>query len=64
METKKWFESKIVWVGLINTVIAILAIGGEFLQKAEFSPIAISAFITGVLTVVLRVWFTNTEITK
>lgn len=64
METKNWFQSKIVWVGVINTVIAMLTLGGEFLQKAEFSPVAVSVFITGILTVVLRIWFTDTPITK
>lgn len=64
MESKNWFESKIVWVGIINTLIASLTLAGEFLTKADFSPVAVTVLITGILTIILRVWFTDTEISK
>lgn len=64
METKKWYESKLVWVGIISTLIAILTLLGEFLQNGNFEPVAITTFTSGILVIILRIWFTNTQIKR
>lgn len=62
MDSKVWYQSKLVWLGVIQTLIGGLGVLGEFLQKADYSPFAMTAVATGILTVVLRVWFTNSVI--
>ena len=59
---KQWYESKTVWLGIIQFLIGSLTLLGEFLQKQDFSPVAVTLLGTGILSVVLRVWFTNTPV--
>lgn len=59
---KAWYESKLVWLGALQFLIGALGLLAEFLQKGDYSPFAVTMLVTGVLTVVMRVWFTNTEI--
>jgi hypothetical protein len=59
---KSWYTSKLFWLGVINFMIGSLALVGEFLSKSDFSPLAVTTLATGVLVVVLRVWFTDTKI--
>lgn len=59
---KKWYESKLVWLGVIQSLIGMLAVLGEYLSKGDFSPVAVVTLVSGFLTVILRVWFTNTVI--
>lgn len=61
---KKFYLSKMVWLGIIQTLIGSLGLIAEFLQKGEFSPASTVILFSGVLTVVLRVWFTDSAITK
>lgn len=62
MNSKSWYLSKIVWLGIIQTLIGGLGVLGEFLQKGDYSPFALTILATGILTVVLRVWFTTESI--
>jgi hypothetical protein len=62
MDQKPWWKSKIVWLGVINTLIAGLELGGVFLDTGDFSPVAISQLVIGILMVIARIWFTNTEL--
>jgi hypothetical protein len=62
MEVKKWYESKLTWLGIITTVIGVLEVVGAWMETASFQPQDFTALAVGVLTVVLRVWFTNTTI--
>lgn len=62
MELKAWYQSKIVWLSIIQFLIAFLGLLGEFLQKADYSPIAITMLFSAVLMVVMRIWFTDTTI--
>lgn len=62
MDSKIWYQSKLVWLGVIQTLIGGLGVIGEFLQKGDYSPFALTIVATGILTVALRVWFTNTPI--
>jgi hypothetical protein len=66
MGTKTALQSKIVWAGLLSTLLAVLPIIAVFLkavvpQWAVITDEAL-AMVTGILTVVWRIWFTNTTI--
>ncbi len=56
---KRWYTSKLVWLGIIQFVMGVAMQVAEFIETADFSPTAIAAIVLGVLTVVLRVWFTS-----
>lgn len=61
--SKPWYTSKLVWLGIINTLIGVLALLGEFFTRnAAITPIAITELVSGILLVVLRVWFTDKPI--
>jgi len=64
MQSKAWYESKILWLGVITTLIGALQLVAEFLKSGNFTPDAIVLLVVGVLGVVLRVWFTDTTIRK
>ena len=61
MVTKAWYESKLVWVNALSTIVAVLTMLSEgSLVPAESAPWVL--FGVGVLNLVLRIWFTNTPI--
>lgn len=62
MEGKVFFKSKIFWVAVIQTLISVTTIIAEFADKADISALAIGGLVTGILTIILRLWFTNSEI--
>ena len=55
---KEWYQSKTVHFNLIMTVVMI----SEFAQSIHPEWISVTALIAGVGNIVLRVWFTDTEI--
>ena len=61
MNMKAWYESKIVWVNAITTVVLA---AGVLLEQSLIPVVAVPYILGGVaiLNVVLRVWFTDTEI--
>ena len=59
---KKWYESKLVWLGVIQTLIGILGLVATFLEAGNFTAPAVVMLVIGALTVVLRVWFTDVPI--
>jgi hypothetical protein len=59
---KPWYQSKILWASVITFLIGVMGLVGEFLQKADYSPFAITLLLSGVLTFVFRVWFTDQPI--
>ena len=59
---KKWYESKIVWLSIVQFLIGALGVLGEFFQKADYSPYAITMLVSAIMVFVLRVWFTETVI--
>jgi hypothetical protein len=61
VQTKKWYESKTVWLNVITTAVGILTLLSESLPE-EYTAVILT--IIGALNVVLRVWFTNTAVTK
>jgi SNF family Na+-dependent transporter len=62
METKKWYTSKILWSGVIVTLIGALQFVEQWLETATYSVSDFVILATGILTVVFRVWFTDTPI--
>lgn len=62
METKPWYTSKLVGIGVIQTLIGALELVAEYVNKGDFSSQALIILVTGILTVVLRIWYTNTTI--
>ena len=61
---KFWYESKLVWLGVITTLIGALQLVAEFLKAGTFSPDSVVLLVVGILGVVLRVWFTEASIRK
>ena len=64
LQIKYFWESKIFWVGILSTLIAIGNLVAEFLQAGSFSADSFVLLFVGILTIVLRVWFTDTAINK
>lgn len=61
MKVKSVFLSKIAWLNLITTVIAVL----DVLSKSPFITPEIMPFVlfgVGVLNLVLRIWFTDSAL--
>ena len=62
MESKKWYQSKLIWLGIIQTLIGILGLVADFLNASNFTSADFVVLVSGALTVVLRYWFTDTPI--
>ena len=56
---KKWYQSKMVWLGIITTLIGALSLVSDLLNKPTVSPQDIILLLSGILGIVLRVWFTT-----
>lgn len=61
---KQWYQSKLVWLGIIQLLIGTLSVISEFLAKADYSPVAVTMLMSGILVVVMRIYFTDTQISK
>lgn len=59
---KKWYESKLLWIGVLTSAVGILEVLTVWLEAAQFQPQDFTMLIVGVLTVVMRVWFTDTKL--
>lgn len=62
MDQKPWYESKLVWLGIVQTLIGVATLLSDWLGAGDYSPASITNLVAGILTVVLRVWFTDTVI--
>jgi len=59
---KPWYQSKIVWAQIITLALGVLsAIQG--VVPSPWGPIIVLG-LDGLLTTVLRIWFTDTAIAK
>lgn len=59
--TKNFFASKLNWLGIAMVLTAI----GDYVSKYEANTWdwkTVSLFATGLLTIVIRTWFTSTTI--
>lgn len=54
MEIKKWFESRTMWVGIIEILIGFLGLVATFLRIGIFTPEAYILLVVGFLTILLR----------
>jgi len=62
---KPWYQSKIVWLGVITTLMGVLPLVAGFIDTQSVNdPAAWITLVIGILTVVSRVWFTDTQIEK
>jgi hypothetical protein len=62
---KPFYLSKLVWLGIIQTVIGALTIITDYLSTGkEFDAPGIIFIVMGILTVVLRIWFTEEPISR
>lgn len=58
-ESKKWFQSKIIWLGIIETIISLSELVSEFLSTGDTSAIALVGLVNGIAVIVARKWFTK-----
>ena len=56
---KAWYSSKMVWLGVVQFLIGALGLLAEFLRAGDYSPFAVTMLASGILVVVMRVWFTD-----
>jgi hypothetical protein len=64
MDVKPWYQSKVVWLNVITTVIAVLSLfGTETLSFMTPQVTELVLFSVAVLNVLLRVWFTSEPVT-
>ena len=54
MEPKLWYQSKTMWIGLLEVVIGVLGLVAPFLGGKVYTPEAFVLLGIGVLTVILR----------
>tara|TARA_R100001530_G_C4316807_1_gene154610 strand:- start:1019 stop:1210 length:192 start_codon:yes stop_codon:yes gene_type:complete len=57
---KGWWKSKLFWTGVIQCVIAIVG----FIENNGGTAMGYSTMATGILTIIFRVFFTSTKLTK
>ncbi len=63
MDNKAWYLSKLVWLGVIQTVLGALTVVYDFLQSGkQLDAAGVILIVTGVLEIVIRIWFTNTNL--
>ena len=56
---KPWYLSKVIWFNVIMTVLDIVALVETFVPQ---EAVVIFAIIHGVGNIILRRWFTSTQI--
>ncbi len=60
---KPFYISKLVWLGIVQTLIGALTVVSEYLKSGKpIDPLGIILIVTGILTVILRIWFTDVPI--
>lgn len=62
METKKWYQMKLVWLGLLITLQGIIPVVVELVNKQAISPADILLTASGIVAVIIRVWFTSNAV--
>jgi hypothetical protein len=51
---KKWYESRTIWIGIIQVLCAVGLLVADFLQVGNFTAPAFVLLLVGVLTIVMR----------
>jgi hypothetical protein len=61
MDTKPWYQSKLVWMGVLTALLGIIPLVQEMINKGPVDTTAILTLVSGVIVIALRVW-TNSPI--
>jgi hypothetical protein len=61
METKPWYTSKLVWIGVATVLLGVIPLVQEMISKGPIDVNSVLTVISGAIVVILRVW-TNTPI--
>ena len=61
-EFKPWWQSVTIWAAVTQTLISGLELLADYLNKGDFSPTALVLMVAGILIIVRRIWFTNTQL--
>jgi hypothetical protein len=61
MDTKPWYQSKLVWMGVLTALLGIIPLVQEMIDKGPVDTTAILTLVSGVIVIALRVW-TNSPI--
>lgn len=59
---KNWYESKVIWAMVVQSLISALLLAQEWYSQGDFSIPGIIGLVVGILVIILRVWFTDTPI--
>jgi hypothetical protein len=63
---KKWYQSKILWAAIVTILLGVVPLVLEFIKAVAPSSLttaaAVFTLISGVLTLIWRVFFTNQPI--
>lgn len=66
MDAKPFYQSKLFWLGLITVIVGAAPLVVELVQTivpdTQTVTTAVGSFAVGVLTIILRVYFTDTKI--
>jgi len=54
METKVWWKSKTIWLGIIEVLLGVLGAVATFLQLGVYTPEAYVILTIGIVTIILR----------
>lgn len=57
--TKKWYQSKAIWVGIFQTVSAVLLTLADLAAKGTITAVDVILFTSGVVNIILRIWFVS-----
>jgi len=63
MEGKEFWKSKLFWLGIIQTLIAVLGLIADWLEAGNYTEPSVIMLVSGILTIVLRIWFTDSPVT-
>ena len=54
--TKKWYQSKTIWIGALTTLAGIIPLVVELINKQNIDAVAIGTAVLGIIQIVRRVW--------
>lgn len=64
VEPKPWYKSKIVWLGIITTLLGVVPVVTQLANAYGVNAAEVGTAIIGILTVIIRVWFTDAAISR
>lgn len=62
LETKPWYKSYLVWLGILITIQGALPVIMELANKQAITTSDILVAVSGIVVVIRRVWFTTASI--